>query len=70
VLIADLDSVPASSGSLLTLNVKKVDVQSFIKADQFRLRFRILSDEAVPQDMSVAVTTNFLVNARPIRHKK
>lgn len=69
VLIAELDSVPANSGGLLTLNLKKTDVQHYIKDDQFRLRFRIISDTAVPQDIPITVNSNFLVDAKPIRKK-
>jgi hypothetical protein len=70
VLVAGRDSVPNTIGNVLSLTPADTDLQEYIKADKYRLRVKIISDETVPQDVHIEAYSNFLVDAKLIRTKK
>lgn len=69
-LVATADSIPDNIGNELILDVIDVDLQEYIKADKFKLRLNVTSDETIPQDVNVDIYSNFLVDAKLIRFKK
>lgn len=69
VLIASKSNIPDTIGNILVLDLNAVDLQQLIKDDSFSLRLNVVSDETIPQDVSVQINTDFLVDAQLIRSK-
>jgi hypothetical protein len=70
VKIAELNDIPADVGNELELNTLDTDLKEYIKAEKFKLRLRVLSDETIPQDVHIDIYSQFLVDAQLIRLKK
>ena len=62
--VAFKESIPANVGSQLTCDLVDVELQDFIKDDKFTLRLVTVTDETIPQDVTVEVFTNFRVKAK------
>jgi hypothetical protein len=70
VKIAEQTSIPDNVGNTLNLTVSETDLKEYIKAEQFKLHLKVVSDETIPQDVHINIHSNFLVNAQLIRVKK
>lgn len=57
-------SIPDSVGNIITCDLIDVDLQEFIKDDQIKIRVETVTDETIPQDVTVDVYSNFLVDAK------
>lgn len=63
VRIAYQDSVDVAAGESLSLTTTGVDLQEYIKADEFSLRINAVTDEAISQDHELNIYTKFFVDA-------
>ena len=62
-LIAWSIPVPNDANQLIELNLTDVDLQEYIKADQFRLRFYTKTDELLLMDHQIRWNCQFFVDA-------
>ncbi|WCL81104.1 hypothetical protein PPO43_14105 [Saprospira sp. CCB-QB6] len=62
--IAYQDSVAVAAGESLSLTTTGVDLQEYIKADEFSLRVNAVTDEAISQDHELNIYTKFFVDAK------
>ena len=65
--VAFKEDIPASVGASLTCELVDVDLQSFIKEDQFTIRVETVTDETIPEDVHVNVYSNFFVDAKLLK---
>ncbi|MDB3906826.1 hypothetical protein N9355_05110 [Crocinitomicaceae bacterium] len=62
--VAFKESIPNNPGSILTCDLVDLELQDFIKDERFTLRLLTVTDETIPQDVTVEVYTNFRVKAK------
>lgn len=62
--VAWLDEIPANAGNTISLNTTGVDVQAYIKKDEFSLRVNTVTDELITSDHQIDVASRFLVEAK------
>ncbi|MCR9171029.1 MAG: hypothetical protein NXI10_00940 [bacterium] len=62
--VAFKESIPANVGSQLTCDLVDAELQDFIKDDSFTLRLVTVTDETIPQDVTIDVYTRFRVKAK------
>ena len=65
--VAFKESIPANVGDQLICDLVDLDLQEFIKDDRFTLRLKTITDETIPQNVTVDVYTNFFVDAKLIK---
>jgi len=63
VLIAEQE-VPDGVGSTLDVDVLDIDLQEYIKKDEFNLRIKTVTDEIIESDHEIDITSTFFVDAR------
>lgn len=62
--VAFKESIPAGVGTQLICDLVDVELQDFVKDEKFTLRLVTVTDETIPQDVTVEVYTNFRVKAK------
>ena len=62
-LVAWSIPVPADAGQSVSLNLTNTDLQDYIKADNFRLRFYTKTDELLLSDHQIRWNARFFVDA-------
>lgn len=62
--IAWLDEIPANAGNLLDLKTSDVDIQEYIKKDNFSLKLNTITDEIITSDHHIDVNSMFFVDAK------
>lgn len=62
--IAFKDDIPSDIGAVLTLETLDVDIQEYIKKDQFSLRLNTVTDEILTSDHQIDVHAVFFVDAK------
>ncbi|XOV66043.1 MAG: hypothetical protein ACFHU9_10440 [Fluviicola sp.] len=62
--VAFKESIPNNVGTQLTCDLVDVGLQEFIKDDSFTLRLVTVTDETIPQDVTIDVYTRFRVKAK------
>lgn len=65
--VAFKESIPSNVGTTLICDVVDTDIQHFIKDDRFTIRLRTVTDETIPQDVTVEVYSNFFVDAKLVK---
>lgn len=65
--VAYKTDIPANAGTNLVCDLISTDLQSFIKDDKFTIRVETVTDETVPQDVTIDVYSNFFVDAKLIK---
>lgn len=65
--VAFKESISANVGTILVCDLVDVALEEYIKEDSFTLRLKTVTDETIPQDVSIDVYTNFLVKAKLIK---
>lgn len=63
------DSVPASTGPALTLDVTGGDLKEYIKKENYTLRVHTITDELISADHHIDIHSVFFVNAKLIGNK-
>jgi len=61
--IAWKDNVPENFGARLELETSNKNLEEYIKKDEFKVRLKTITDEAISQEHKVNVYTKFFVNA-------
>jgi hypothetical protein len=64
VLLAWKDPVPDAASTSLALEVTNVDMQEYIKKDQFTLRVKAVTDEILSQDHELSIFSKYFVDAK------
>ena len=64
--VAVIDPVPSNAGSVIELVPTGADLAPYIKADQFTLKVRTITDEALTRDHTIEVFSRFHVEGRLI----
>jgi hypothetical protein len=67
--IAWKDSVPASAGPALALDVSPDDLKEYIKKDKYTLRVNTVTDELLTSNQYIDIHSAFFVNAKLIGNK-
>jgi hypothetical protein len=67
VQIASLNPVPSTAGATITLETTLVDLQEYIKQDQFKMRVNTVTDELLTSDYHIDIHTNFFVDAKIVK---
>lgn len=62
--IAFKTDIPETVGNVIDCSTVDVDLQEYVKADQFILRVESTTDETLMQDVTVKIDTKFLVKAK------
>lgn len=62
--IAELTDIPANVGTQISLNALGVDLQEYIKEDRFKIKAEYVTDETIPQDVTIDIYTDFMVEAQ------
>lgn len=65
--IAFKENINEDVGSKIICDVLDVDLQEYIKADNFTLRLRTVTNEVITEDIDVDIYSNFLVDAKLIK---
>lgn len=65
--VAYVSNVPNNVGNTLNCGLLNVDLQEYIKEDQFKLRLVTTTDETIPQDVTINIYTNFRVDAKLLK---
>lgn len=63
VEIGYLDNISNSVGSTITLTLRDVLLDSYVKADKFKIRSKVVTDEMITQDVSIRADMIFHVKA-------
>ena len=63
VVIASKE-VPNNAGNIISLDVSAIDIQAYIKQDQFSLRVNSVTDEFITTDYSINAHCDFFVDAK------
>lgn len=66
VLLASKYNIQNTVGVSLLLDPSLIDFKEYIKKDEFTLRVRTVTDEAILQDVDVDIRTKFYVDAKLI----
>lgn len=64
--VAFKESIPSNVGTTLVCELVDVELQEYIKEETFTLRLVTVTDETIPQDVTINVYTNFSVIAKLI----
>lgn len=67
--IAWKDSVPATAGPALALDVSGDDLKEYIKKDKYTLRVNTITDELLTSNQHIDIHAVFFVNAKLIGNK-
>ncbi len=59
--------IPANVGNVIKCDLSEIDLQEFIKDDTFKIRVKTVTDETIPQDVTVDVYSNFFVDAKLLK---
>jgi hypothetical protein len=62
--IAGKTNIPESIGAELTLETTGIDIQEYIKADNFQLRLNTVTDEIITSDHHIDLHSVFFVDAK------
>lgn len=62
--VAWLDEVSETAGNSISLNTTGVDLQAYIKKDEFSLRVNTVTDELITSDHQIDIASRFLVEAK------
>jgi len=62
--VASKLSIDNSIGAQLVCDVQDVDLQNYIKDENFTLRLKTITDETIAQNVDIDVYTRFLVDAK------
>lgn len=62
--IAGKTNIPDNIGAELTLETTGIDIQEYIKADDFQLRLNTVTDEIITSDHHIDLHTVFFVDAK------
>lgn len=62
--VAFKENIPSTAGKEIICDLVDLDLKDFIKEDKFKLRLVSVSDETIPEDVTINVYTNFLVDAK------
>jgi len=62
--IAWLDEIPAEPGNILDLETSDVDLQEYIKKDNFSMKVNTVTDEIITSDHHIDVNSIFFVDAK------
>lgn len=65
--VAFKESIPANVGNQLICELVDVELQGYIKEETFKLRLKTVTDETIPQDVTIDVYTDFFVDAKLIK---
>jgi hypothetical protein len=65
--VAFKESIPANVGNQLICELVDVELQDYIKEETFKLRLKTVTDETIPQDVTIDVYTDFFVDAKLIK---
>ncbi len=65
--VAFKNPVPSSNSKTLVCDLVDKDLQEYIKDDRFSIRVKTVTDETIPQDVTIDVYSNFLVDAKLIK---
>ncbi len=64
VEVAHLKDIPKTVGQRLELEPTGQDLKEYIKKDKFSLHVKTVTDEAISQDVDIAIASTFFVNAK------
>ena len=64
VLIASKSDIPDEIGNKLELELENVELQQYIKKDEFKLRVETVTDEVFSPDHKINVYSKFFVDAK------
>lgn len=64
IKVAFKDSVPDNVGQTLVCDLSNVDLQEFVKQEKFTLRLVSTTDEFIPENVTINVHSDFLVDAK------
>lgn len=62
--IAWNDNVPNNTGNELNLTTTDTDLKEYIKKGNYTLRFNIETDEAITENHTITIHTNFFIDAK------
>lgn len=62
--VAFKESIPSNVGTVLVCELVDLELQEYIKEDTFTLRLKTVTDETIPQDVTIEVFTDFYVKAK------
>lgn len=63
-LIASKENIPEEVGAVLELEINDVDLQSYIKKDEFTLQMETVTDEIISRDHVIELYSEFWVDAK------
>ncbi len=62
--VAFKNNIPETVGDTIFCDLVDLDLQTFIKDEQFKIRLVSVTDETIPNDVYINVYTDFLVDAK------
>jgi len=62
--VAFKENIPSNIGTILVCELVDIDLQEYIKEDTFTLRLKTVTDETIPQDVTIEVFSDFYVKAK------
>lgn len=69
VLLASKSSISNEIGKSLSLDLVNLDFKEYIKDETFTLRLKVVTDETIPEDVTIGIASSYLVDAKIIRFK-
>lgn len=63
-LIASKEDIPEEVGAVLELDINDIDLQRYIKKDEFTLEMETVTDEIISRDHIIEVYSEFWVDAK------
>ena len=69
MLIASKTDIPDNVGSTLTLTPTSTDLKDYVKDSNFTIRVKVITDETIPQDVTLDIYSNFSVQAKIFKSK-
>lgn len=64
VMIASKKPVPTETGSVLALTIEDIDLQDYIKSEEFTLRLKAVTDELITRDHYIKIRSSYAVSAK------
>lgn len=65
--VAFKESIPSNVGDEILCDLVNIELQEYIKEDSFKLRLKTVTDETIPQDVTIDVYTDFFVDAKLVK---